>query len=227
MNKIKNIITIGWIVTLGLLSVAVIVYLSNENQIKKYNDQKYEVNNFTTAGVTEPYINHYNNGNVYYAQGDYAHAIEEYNAALEYKLPEDKDCDVRVNLALAMVVPIDVDDIDASNIDDVFDTLDAARDILCDNGCASEKKKGHDKDAQKLKKDIDEFEDMLRNSASGQGTGGSDDPNTDPKPQPDYNELEQQIKYGRDEAYRERGENLNTVQHKWSADMFDYNGNNW
>lgn len=173
MNKIvKRVLNIFCILAFICLGAVTLNYVANENVIAKYNDHKYQINNLTILGVTEPYIIHYNNGNVYYAKGQYDKAIEEYKIALSYDVPEKRECDIRVNLALAMVTPLDIDGISTRDeLNDVLDVLYDAVDVLCEKGCAGVSKKGHDKEAQKLKNEIEDLIEQLENAQGGSGEG--------------------------------------------------------
>lgn len=155
----KRIVAALWAVLVLMLMVLVVNYVSNEAMIKAYNNKKYEKNFLAALGFTQPYISHYNQGNNYFQLGYYDLAEDEYEKALDFNPPEDMDCQIRINLALAMTTPIDKDQVNPDNLEDTLEILHDAQDILCENGCASmdEDDEGHSKDAQQLKEDIDEF----------------------------------------------------------------------
>ena len=153
--------------------------------IKNYKKEKYEFNQLGFLGFTEPYINPYNRGNIFYSLGDYDRAIAEYDLALSYNPPEPADCMIRVNYALALIAPSDPDKINEDNLEEILDILDEARDILCEDGCANDKGTGHYDPAQTLKDEIDEFEEELLQQAepTPEPTPTPSDPN-DPTPTP-------------------------------------------
>lgn len=154
----KRIISALWAVLVIVLMILVVNYVGNEAMINNYNNKKYEKNFLAALGFTQPYISHYNQGNNYYQQGYYDLAIEEYEKALEFNPPEGMDCQIRINIALAMTLPIDEDQVTVDNLEETLEILYEAEDVLCENGCASmDDSDGHYKDAQKLKEDIDEF----------------------------------------------------------------------
>lgn len=154
----KRVFTALWAVLVLILIVLVANDVSNEAMIKAYNNKKYEKNFLASLGFTQPYIAHYNQGNNYYQQGYYDLAIDEYNKALDFNPPGDMDCQVRINIALAMTLPIDKDQVTVDNLQDTLDILYEAEEVLCENGCAEmDDDDGHSKDAQQLKEDIDEF----------------------------------------------------------------------
>lgn len=135
-NKIKKLGVVVWIATLILLLVFFWIFIRDER----------------------PVVYHYNKGNDYYKEGSYALAEDEYRSAFKQNKSEKRDCDIRVNLALAMVAPFDRESITKDTIDDAIDSLKAARDILLENGCAmNDPDVGHDADAQLLKEEIDEY----------------------------------------------------------------------
>jgi len=160
-------------------------YVGNRKMIENYGQGIYQQNELGFLGFTEPYINPYNRGNIFYSLGDYDRAIAEYDLALSYNPPEPADCMIRVNYALALITPIDPDNINEDNLEEVLDILDEARDILCEDGCANDKGTGHYDPAQTLKDEIDEFEEELLQQAepTPEPTPTPSDPN-DPTPTP-------------------------------------------
>ena len=83
-------------------------YVNNERKIKRFENGDYKENSTDVLGFTEPYINDYNQGNIYYKQKEYGKALESYKKALEQNPPFEKECRIRINMALSIVVPIDV-----------------------------------------------------------------------------------------------------------------------
>ena len=193
MRITKRVIVGIWVLLVIFMGVLILAYYSNHKMIKDYKKDKYEFNQMGFLGFTEPYINPYNRGNVFYSLGDYDRAIAEYDLALSYNPPEPVDCMIRVNYALSLLAPIDVDNITEDNLDMVLDILDDARDILCENGCATDDGDGHDDAAQQLKDEIDEFEEQLLQQAEPTPTPSptqdpSSDPTQTPTPTPDGGE---------------------------------------
>lgn len=185
MRITKRVIVGIWVLLVIFMGILLLAYYSNRNMIKNYKKEKYEFNQLGFLGFTEPYINPYNRGNIFYSLGDYDRAITEYDLALSYNPPEPADCMIRVNYALALIAPIDPDKINEDNLEEVLDILDEARDILCEDGCANDKGTGHYDPAQTLKDEIDEFEEELLQQAepTPEPTPTPSDPN-DPTPTP-------------------------------------------
>ncbi len=157
----KRVFNAAWVLLFLVLMVFVVNYASNEAMIKSYNNGIYEKNNLALLGFTEPYISHYNQGNNYYQQGYYDLAIDEYEKALGYSMPEETECMVRINMALAITAPIDKKKITVHNLMDNIAVLREAEEVLTENGCANDKGKGHSEKAQQLYNDIEEFIDEL------------------------------------------------------------------
>ncbi len=113
----------------------------------------------------ENYVAPYNVGNVKYLNGDYENAAQYFYYALGKEHPEEKDCLIRINLALSLLRSYPFETMDRQDPDEVAEALDVlrtARQFLTENGCADEASdsfNGHSKDAEKLKRDID---DMIR-----------------------------------------------------------------
>jgi tetratricopeptide (TPR) repeat protein len=147
----------------GMMLVA--RHVGNESFIGRYNKGVYEVEtegSMLRPNIPDGYVPLYNLGNVYYKNGDYEQAAAFYYTALEKDPPEiDEECRIRINLALALLHQVDFEDLDTrQKVNRAITHLKAARGVLTEHGCANEKdSKGHSKDAEKLKKDIDE---MLR-----------------------------------------------------------------
>ena len=158
----KRFVAAIWTLIAIFLAILILADISNNKMIEKYNNGIYEQNPLGFLGFMEPYVNPYNRGNIYYSLGQYDLAEHEYEQAMRSELEERQDCRLRVNYALSMVEQIDPNAITEENLDDVLAILDAARDVLCENGCASrDDNSGHYPDAQTLKNEIDEFEQSL------------------------------------------------------------------
>ena len=176
MRITKRVVVGIGVLLVIFLGVLLLAYFSNRNMIKNFKKEKYEFNQFGFLGFTEPYVNPYNRGNIFYSLGDYDRAIAEYELALSHNPSEPADCMIRVNYALSLLAPIDADNVTEDNIDEVLEILDEAREILLENGCATNDGDGHDDEAQKLKDEIDEFEQELLNQV---------EPTPTPTPTPD------------------------------------------
>lgn len=161
----KRIIAGLWVVLVLLLSVLLLADISNKNFIQDFKNGIFEQNTFGFLGFWEPYVNHYNRGNLYYSLGDYERAIEEYQEALKTASEKPEDCMARINYALSLVVPLDLESLTGDNADEYLSVLYEARDLLCENGCANSDsdKGGHDSDAQRLKNEIEELINLIEN----------------------------------------------------------------
>ncbi|MCR4637270.1 MAG: hypothetical protein K5754_13685 [Butyrivibrio sp.] len=122
----------------------------------------------------DAYVMNYNLGNANYKNKDYSKAQIYYEKCLEFELPKQKECSVRINLTMTKIMQIDFNTIDTGyeafkndeevdkealikKIDGVIDQLKADREILTEKNCAgAEDDNGHSKEAETLKKDIDD-----------------------------------------------------------------------
>ena len=166
-------------VSLLCMAVLLVNYLCNEHFISEYKKGQYVDSTVNAVlGFTQPHIYHYNLGDVYYSQGDYEGAEQEFRKALEKKPGGESDCKTRVNLALSIVKQIDPESVTKENLDEVIDILEGAKDILIENDCAHrDDEDGHYEDAQTLKDEIDAFEEQLRKQTEEQDQKGDQDPN--------------------------------------------------
>jgi len=124
----------------------------------KYNDGEYSESQaklLTYVNFIEKYIAHYNYGNILYQNGEYEDAIEEYEKALEMKVPKYKECKIRINNALAICKTVKLDEKNQDSISKAIDTYQSAIDVLTEEGCANKNNSnGHSQKAEQLKKDI-------------------------------------------------------------------------
>ena len=159
----KKIAIAIWLVTALLLGILVLNYYGNRNLIERYGSGVYQQNELGFLGFTQPYINHFNRGNVFFQLGDYQKAKQEYQSALNLKPGDPYDCKVRVNYALSYVKPIDVKKITKDNYKDTIEICETAKSILSEKDCATENNDGHYYAAQKLYNEINNFIDELKN----------------------------------------------------------------
>ena len=187
----KRIIICLYTIAFIILAKLLFTYFYNENLNKKYESGDY--NSFydmlTYVNYPESYKAYYNNANVYYRREDYGKAADLYRQALQAKPKHKKgnmdECLVRINLALSMVKGLGEDYAIPEKREESISVLLEARDVLLENGCATEADDGHSAKAEKLKKEIerliDELENMDKNEnmdgsgngGQGQGQGGS------------------------------------------------------
>ncbi len=183
MSMAKKIAIAVWILTAAFLGILTLNYFSNRDLISNFNQGRYEQNQFGFLGFTEPYINHFNRGNVYYKLRDFEKAKQEYQMALNLNPKDPYDCKIRVNYALSYVTPIDVDKIDEDNYKDVIETCEKAKEILSENDCATENNDGHYYAAQKLYNEINDFIKSLQDQYENPQT-----PTPTPTPTPDQSQ---------------------------------------
>ena len=96
----KTIIYI-YVILIVLLLFFLFRYIVNEKFISLYEDGKYDEKDIlflSFLNINESYIYHYNLGNLYYKNGEYNKAIEEYEKALELQ-KDKKDIDLVEDLA--------------------------------------------------------------------------------------------------------------------------------
>ncbi len=197
---------------IGLLALVIALFfgvriVTNLVFLDKYNKGEYdaeiEKRLVGPLNIVEDYLPYYNMGNAAYKNEDYDEAIADYRIALEKNPPKYLECPVRINLALSMIKKINFENLSTEKkILNAIRQLQAARNVLCEDGCANpdyvdgakEQKpvktedgeeiipeKGHSDKAEQLKKEIDEaikfLEDMLnQNSQSSQDNNDGQQP---------------------------------------------------
>ena len=178
---VKKIAIAVWLLTATFLGILVINYFGNRKMITNYDQGVYQQNELGFLGFTQPYINHFNKGNVFYKLGDYQKAKQEYQLALNLKPQDPYDCKIRVNYALSYVTPIDVKSINENNYKDIIEICETAKSILAEKDCATANNDGHYYAAQKLYNEINDFIESLKNQYENPPT---DTPTPTPTPDP-------------------------------------------
>lgn len=116
-----------------------------------------------------------------YKNGKYDEAINQYEKALQdNNIPEERECKVRINYALAICKTVQVDESDEQSIRNAIKQYESAIDVLTEKGCAhKDDDNGHSKDAQQLKNDIQKEIDRLKRLLDSSSNSGSDNDEND------------------------------------------------
>lgn len=222
MKRVR--IIVGILLSFSFLCF-LINYIANEMMIKKYENNEYTENKISVLGFTEPYIAHYNRGNILYKKDNYDEAVKEYEKALHLNPPHDRECKIRINLALAMVVQIDLENITQMDVDEVLKTLEEAKDILYEHGCALSDGNGHNKDAQTLKEEIDKLEEELKNKMDNKSDPDkSKDPDKKKKKEgsvENEQEKKKQLQEIQKKGTEERNAQLPQTEYMGNFDFYD------
>ena len=163
----------------GVVSVFLIVRIvQNHDYVVAYANDDYlteKEEGLLKLNAPESYLPYYNLGNAAFQNMDYNSAIGYFTQALSLFPMGQKECDVRVNLALSMCYSIDFDKISSQeSIDSALLILYRAKDILLENNWATENGEDYrDEDAQQLKEDIDKMIEKLKES--GDDSNDQDD----------------------------------------------------
>ena len=109
-------------------------------------------------------------------------ALEDHPPHTEEDINEhtENECRVRINLALSMLARIDFENLhmnDREEVDNAIKELLAAREVLTTDECAHfDDPNGHNKEAEQLKKDIDDMiEQLQQNQEDQQNNDDQDD----------------------------------------------------
>jgi tetratricopeptide (TPR) repeat protein len=197
----------------------------NHAYVEAYANSEYLTSNeeqLLFVNIPESYLPYYNLGNAAYEKREYNSAVGYFAKALSLLPLGQKECDVRINLALSMCNTIDFDHLDnQERIDTALIILYKARDILLENGWASDiPEEARNADAQQLKEDIDEMIKKLENPEGGtddqdnseeqdpddQEDSGSEQPNQTEREKRQQNQLEKNKKNAMEERNKEQGE---------------------
>lgn len=224
----KKLILGFWCCSFLLFAALLMNYVQNEKMIEHFQEGIVRESDLSKLGMIQPYIYYYNKGNICYEQGEYEQAAACYQKSLECSVPEGRECAIRINLALAMVTPIDMENINADNRDDMIGILESARQILVEEGCADmEDDYGHSVDAQTLKNEIDVYLEVLKNpqeeATSKEEQEKSEEQETSEEERDtetaEQEELEKQYEEMEQKGMNERNQNLEDYK---NFDNFQY-----
>ncbi len=224
-----------WVIAFIISGMYAFSYIYNENIVEKYNSGDYDVNTnpLLACNFFEPHIAFYNNGNVYYQQGQYGAAQAEYEKALLEELSEEEECSVRINLALSMVYGLGTDYAAPENVEASLVTLKEARQVLLEKGCASDEGEGHNETAQKLKEEIDKMIEELENQNQQPNQNPDNQTGTPPEsPQTTgederEEEIIEQLEQSQIDAMNEREDNMELYEDFDINSDYDYGGTIW
>ena len=217
----------------GIATLACAVFLNAfyvaEAKNGRYHSDIEEM--LTTLNFPDGYVIWYNLGNYHFQQGDFEEAETDYFRAIESGIPYEKECPVKVNLALAMIEQLSDEEWEAflaceshddmnAQAREVEKTLITAREILIEAGCAhKDDEDGHYKDAQTLKDEIDELLDFGDSEENDQNEDEEEQDENDPNGDSDDEEdgggddqssredqVMQHIQDQKEEAQEERAE---------------------
>lgn len=169
----KKFLKIVLIILIILLVKLITTYTINQTIISNYKRNKYRTDLIKILKITninEPCIVYYNEGNIFYQQGKYQKAMDNYEIALKKHPNKKKACDIRINYSIA-----EISNITSKNKDDILRILKDSRERLYQDHCADpEDNSGRSQEAEELEEVIKEMEEELqKNQGSGNGDGDS------------------------------------------------------
>ena len=225
----RKILSIIYIVLILILLKCIGTYFLNEYYISKYETGDYEETGFENLfflNIQEPYIAHYNRGNILYKDRKYDDSIEEYERALKLCKSKKKECSIRINLALAKLAKIDKDYSSEENKDKTLSILSDAKNVLCEKGCANRNDdNGHNKTAEKLKADIERIEKELKDKQETDKSQSNKKDNKEEKESKDIKTKKEQLKEIQSQTLKERSSDL--IEAGQLIENEYYNGKKW
>ena len=152
-------------------------FLLNLHFMREYDAGRYDAAGpqaLTYVNFAEPWVAYHNLGCATYMLGSYDLAEGAFVQALDTKPPHEGEypaceCDIRLNLALSIVRPLDLGWKTEQERQSLIAALSRARGHLTDAGCANPEKgvyDGHFDKAEQLKKEIDEALERLEDPSS-------------------------------------------------------------
>ena len=152
-------------------------FLLNLHFMREYDAGRYDAAGpqaLTYVNFAEPWVAYHNLGCATYMLGSYELAEGAFVQALDTKPPHEGEypaceCDIRLNLALSIVRPLDLGWKTEQERQSLIAALSRARGHLTDAGCANPEKgvyDGHFDKAEQLKKEIDEALERLEDPSS-------------------------------------------------------------
>lgn len=219
----RKVLTFIYLFILIVFLKLVITFVINEMYISKYNNGNYDKNlvkSLFVLNFSEMYIAYYNYGNLLYQIGYYEDAINEYNKALDLKIPEDRVCDVRINLSLSMTNMIN----DNMSSEEQIKLLEEAQKVLYEDDCAQPNGGGgSSSDAEELDEKLEEKQEGIEEGQGEEDKNNKGDKTDEEKEgdQKKHDELEDR----NDSANESRQEELDEME---DYDDYEYyNGKKW
>ncbi|MCR5572474.1 MAG: hypothetical protein K6F57_01725 [Candidatus Saccharibacteria bacterium] len=224
-QTVKKIIAAALIVVGFVLLKFVASFALNESLVANIDNGDYSdglVKALYALNLEEPYVVHYNDGIRYYELADFKNSQAKFEEALNHNPPEDRICDVRVNLSLSMLKQIKKDDLNAGS------KLQKAKEVLYENDCARESDdNGKSNEAEKLEHEIENLQKEQEDSSSDPNSDPSQDPNSnpdDPTVDIDIENIEEQLKNEKIDALKGRQQQLGEYR-EMGGDY--YSGRSW
>lgn len=230
----RKAIKIFYIIFIIILLKLVSSFIVNEIYIFKYEKGEYSeslVKALKVVNFPESYIAPYNYGNLLYENGKYADAIEQYDIALASNPPKKKECSIRINKALCILKSVDLEN---KSAEDNIEILYKAREILCEKGCANtDNDNGHSPEAEKLKKEIDDMIEKLKNQKEKEP---KEDPSNKKEEEPEdennpeeQKEIEEKLQEMQEQARKERTGEMQEIEEVYgeNSSYAPYGSKNW
>ena len=220
----KKVLKFTLIVLAILLLKFSYTFFVNEIIINNYNNEKYNTTLIKTLyplNFFESYIAYHNEGNLLYRSEKYSEAKEKYKKAIESNVPDDRICDVRINLSLAMLKEID----DSFDYQKAYNQLEEAKNNLYNNNCASPiDRSGSSQDAENLEEAIKQLQNML-NSSQPSDPQPSEEEGEDPSQGEEDPSIEEELRQRQREANSSRQESMESYE---GLDNYEfYSGKRW
>lgn len=231
----KKILTGIYIVMLLVCGKLAFNYIYNGFVTYCYHQQDYSVSvkPLMLFNWSQPYIAYYNQGNISYKNNNFSDAMISYEKALKLNPPEEKECAIRINLALAMLATLGEDYAAPENVEVSLEILKEAREVLLENGCATESGDGHSEKAEQLKEEIEAMIEQLEQqepSESGDSKETEDEKEQEEQKEEEDN-FEQDVKKTLQEqqskANQERKESIDYYEDIDKDYNFDSDGLIW
>ena len=219
--KRKVVIVIYIILILITLKMMYSV-LINSILINNYNKGKYsdsQAKMLTFLNFPESYIANYNYGNILYQNGEYEKAIEQYKKSLKGFIPKNKECNIRINYALAICKTVSVNEKDQTSIKNAIEKYESAIEILTQKGCANKNdNRGHNQKAEQLKKDIQKEIDRLKKLQENNSDENDNNEEKEDKTKEDIDNVEEKIQNIKEIATQEQRELENKYKNYGNLD---------
>ena len=229
MKKIINnpVFIVLWILIILLIVFFIVRFLVNYNYFSKFDTENFSPDDLKVlllGNINEPYLAHYNRGNINFDNGNYEAAKEEYEQALEKNPPKKKECKIRINLAFSMLKMLNMTDIDTEEKrNKLIEELEKVKEVLLEKGCATEDNDGHSKDAQTLKNDIDKFIEELKNNSAKPDKPDKDDDDDNDKDKKDEEKIKEKLEKLKRDSAKEKQE----LDELFSKHEYFFDGKTW
>lgn len=226
----RNVLIVIYIIFILFTLKLLYNFAANNILVNKYNEGIYDsrqAESLTFLNFLQNYVAYYNYGNILFQNGEYENAINEYKLALGGFVPKNKECNIRINYALAICRTVQVNEKDQESLKSAIETYKSAIAVLTESGCANKNdNNGHSLKAERLKKDIQKEIDRLKKLQTDQVDDNTEDDGDSNNSQGKSETVEEKIRGIKEDATKKQ-KDVETLYNSYGKEFSAFDKKNW